>query len=78
MTVHLINETRDETYCGISAKFFLDKKKGTISGGDVKYLRGPVTETHTDFYTNVATHAPDFADCDDCMEEYGLVLLERL
>ena len=77
MTVHLINENRDETYCGISAKFFLDNK-GTISGGNVKYLRGPVTETQTDFYTNIATHAPEFADCDDCMEEYGLVLLERM
>jgi hypothetical protein len=77
MTVHLINETRDETYCGISAKFFLTKA-GTISGGEVKYLRGPVTETHTDFYTNVATHNHDFADCEDCKEEYGLILLERL
>lgn len=77
MTVHLINETRDETYCGISAKFFLDKENTTMCG-NVKYLRGPVTETHTDFYTNVATHAAEFADCDDCMEEYGLILLERL
>jgi len=79
MTIHLINEALNETYCGISAKFFKPPDPGTGEAAvGVRYCRGPITQTVSGYYQNDATRHVEFVDCDDCKEEYGLVLLERL